>query len=318
MSAGLDPTVHRRRLRSELRRIRESAGFSQRDVAKAMDWSLSKLLRIETGAVSITTNDLRVLLAHYGITDKSRVDALVAVARASRERSWWSAYREVATPEHLTYLGFESSASIIRNFEPVLVPGLLQTDEYAREVITAIVGPEWDTKKVDALVDLRIGRQKLQLGRDDPPGMHFIVDEAVIRRVVGGPDLMRRQLRHLKDMARRPDITVRIVPFVRGMYPRLRVPFVILEFAGPEDEDILVVENPAGSMIVRESSPTDAPDLNPVTYLQAFFQIEQLAPREDTIGFLDDAIANLPPGPAQASLTGPERRQPPKKDKVAG
>jgi transcriptional regulator with XRE-family HTH domain len=311
-AGGLDPTVHRRRLRSELRRAREAAGFSQRDVAKAMDWSLSKLLRIETGSVSITTNDLKVLLAHYGISDQARVDALLEGARASRERSWWSVYRDVASPEHLTYLGFESSASLIRNFEPLLVPGLLQTDEYAREVITAIEGP--DPVKVDALVDLRIRRQEL-LARSEPPGLHFILDEAVIRRVVGGPDLMRGQLRYLKEMAARPNIAIRIVPFRAGMYPRLRVPFVIIEFPDPEDEDVLIVENPAGSMIIRESSPDDEADLNPVIYLQVFFTMEQLAPRQDTIGFLDDAIAQLPSVTRSPLLAGSERAE---EEKVAG
>jgi transcriptional regulator with XRE-family HTH domain len=294
-AGGLDPTVHRRRLRSELRRAREAAGFSQRDVAKAMDWSLSKLLRIETGSVTITTNDLKVLLAHYGITDPTRVEGLLDLARSSRERSWWSVYREVASPEYLAYLGFESSASLIRNFEPLIVPGLLQTDEYAREVITAVEGP--DPARVDALVDLRVRRQEL-LTRPEPPGLHFILDEAVVRRVVGGPDLMRGQLRHLKELAARPNITVRIVPFSAGLYPRLRVPFVILEFPDPDDEDLLIIENPAGSMIIRESSPDDAPA--PVDYLEVFFKMELLAPGQDTIGFLDDAIARLPSGPAPA------------------
>src|SRR5574341_251305 len=204
---GPDPMVHRRRLRSELRRVREAAGFTQRDVARAMDWSLSKLIRIETGAVSITTNDLRALLTHYGINEPERVEGLIEVARASRERSWWSGYREVASQDYVTFLGYESSASVIRNFEPLLVPGLLQTEEYAREVIRAIQGED----HVDALVDLRMYRQQTLLERDEPPSTHFILDEAVIRRSVGGPDVMRRQLRHLAQLAERPNITVRVV-----------------------------------------------------------------------------------------------------------
>lgn len=129
-----DPTIHRRRLRSELRKAREAAGMTQRDVAAAMDWSQSKLIRIETGAVNISTNDLRALLGHYGI-ERARTENLVEVARASRDQPRWNVYKDVAEPEYIAFLGYESSASIIRNFEPLLIPGLLQTEEYAREIL---------------------------------------------------------------------------------------------------------------------------------------------------------------------------------------
>ncbi|MDQ1293120.1 MAG: hypothetical protein QG608_1001, partial [Actinomycetota bacterium] len=107
-----------------------------------MDWSLSKLIRIESGTVTIATNDLRALLAHYGVTDRERVEDLVEVGRSSRERSWWSAYKGVVSLEYLCFLGFESSASIIRNFEPLLIPGLLQTEEYARIAIRVVQEPD--------------------------------------------------------------------------------------------------------------------------------------------------------------------------------
>jgi transcriptional regulator with XRE-family HTH domain len=288
---GADPTVHRRRLRSELRKARELAGMTQRDVAKAMDWSLSKLIRIETGAVSIATNDLRALVAHYGIGDRSRVEALVEVARAARERSWWSGYRDVATQEYLAFLGYESSASVIRNFEPLLIPGLLQTEEYAREILSVIEGQ--DSKRVESLVDLRMQRQEL-LERDEAPSLHFILDEGVIRRVVGGPDLMRRQLSHLREVSTRPNITVRIMPFVEGIYPRLRVPYVLFEFPLPEDEDILFIENPQGDMIIREGSPEEESEITPVVYLGVFWQLEQRARIDNTVPMIDDALAKLP------------------------
>ncbi len=129
-----DPAILRRRLRSELRKARDTAGMTQRDVAVAMDWSQSKLIRIESGAVNISTNDLRALLGHYSV-DSDRSNALVDIARAAREPTPWSIYKDVATPEYIAFLGYEASASIIRNFEPLLVPGLLQTEEYARTVI---------------------------------------------------------------------------------------------------------------------------------------------------------------------------------------
>ncbi|MGH3977188.1 MAG: Scr1 family TA system antitoxin-like transcriptional regulator, partial [Pseudonocardiaceae bacterium] len=151
-TVSLDPAIHRRRLRSELRNAREAAGMTQRDVAAAMDWSQSKLIRIESGAVNISTNDLRALLHHYNV-DSTRIDALVDVARAGREMTRWSIYKDVASPELIAFLGYESSASIIRTFEPFLVPGLLQTEEYARTVISSREAHNPHT--IDPLVDLR-------------------------------------------------------------------------------------------------------------------------------------------------------------------
>jgi len=284
-----------------LRKAREAAGFTQRDTAKAMDWSLSKLIRIETGAVSITTNDLRALAAHYGISDPSRVDALLDLARAARERSPWSAYRELVSPEFVSFLAYESAASVIRNFEPLLVPGLLQTEEYARDVLREISGP--DKRMVDSFVDLRMERQDL-LTREDPPALHCVMDEAVIRRVIGSPDVMRRQLRHIKEMARRPNVNLRIVPFSYGIYPRLRVPYVLFEFPDPQDEDILYIENPQGEMVFREAGPEEEGNVTPVAYLEGFFQLEQIARREDAAEMIDSALAALPRTSAQVDLLG--------------
>src|SRR5262249_7970159 len=188
LTAGPDPTVHRRRLRNELRKAREAAGKTQRDVAAAMDWSQSKLIRIETGAVNISTNDLRVLLAHYDV-DQARVSPLVELARAAREAPRWSIYKDVASAEYISFLGYESSASVIRNFEPLVVPGLVQLEEYAREVIR--MAEPGDPQRIDALVDLRMQRQEI-ISREQPPDLHFIMDEAVVRRVEGGRDTIRR------------------------------------------------------------------------------------------------------------------------------
>ena len=285
-----DPAIHRRRIRSELRKARESAGLTQRDVAGEMDWSLSKLIRIETGAVSIATNDLRALLNHYGMTDSARVNDLVQIARASRERSWWSSFKEVASPEYVAYLGYESSASIIRNFEPLLIPGLLQTEEYAREVISTFGGQ--DTRSVDALVDLRMERQEL-LSREAPPTLHFILDEAVVRRVVGGPAVMRRQLLKLLETGQHDNIIIRIIPFTVGMYPRLRVPYVLFEFPEANDEDVLYIENPQGEMLIRENSPEEEEAMTPIVYLGVFWQLEQIGRRGQATGIIEDALAGL-------------------------
>jgi len=284
-----DPTIYRRRLRNELRNAREAAGKTQRDVAAAMDWSQSKLIRIESGAVNISTNDLRALLSYYGI-DSDRANDLVDVARAAREVPRWSVYKDVATPEFIAFLGYESSASVIRNFEPLLVPGLLQTEEYARTVISLIFSN--DPQKIDPLVDLRVQRQEL-LVREPAPSFHFIIDEAVIRRVAGGRDVMRRQLRHLQNLAEHSNITIRVVPFEKGLYRRQRLPYWLFEFPDPEDGDILYIENPGGEFFVRESSPEDKDAEAPVRYLEIFWELEQIARREDTPGLLEDAATRL-------------------------
>ena len=261
--------------------------MTQRDVAKAMDWSPSKLIRIESGAVNISTNDLRALLNHYDV-DSARIESLVDLARAARERTRWSIYNNVATPEFLDFLGYESSASIIRNSEPFFVPGLLQTEEYARTVLSVIEAN--NPHKIDPLVDLRMERQEL-LVRQPAVDLHFIMDEAVIRRVTGGHDIMRRQLRHLRKLVEEdPNMTVRIMPFERGLYPRQQISYWLFEFPNPEDEYVLYVENfERGEYITRESSTDEEDRDSPVRYLETFYGLEQIVSREDTLNLLQDA-----------------------------
>src|SRR5581483_8594616 len=165
--------------------------MTQEQAAGVMEWSLSKLIRIEGGGVSISVSDLRSLLTMYQITDESYVEELVTLARAARQRSWLTAFRDVTSSQYVTFVGYEAAASIIRQFEPTLIPGQLQTEEYARAVTL-----EYAADRVDKLVEIRIRRQELLEG---PRRLFcFILDEAVIRRQVGAPTnpgVMRRQLR---------------------------------------------------------------------------------------------------------------------------
>jgi transcriptional regulator with XRE-family HTH domain len=291
-----DPTIHRRRLRSELRKARETAGYAQRDVAAAMDWSLSKLLRIETGAVGIATNDLRMLLQHYGITDASRVQTLVETARAARERSPWGPYRDLGTPQFISFLAYETAASVIRSYQPVFVPGLLQTEEYAREVLAQLRGPDQQT--VDRLVDLRMARQEL-VDNVGLSSFHFILDQSVLYRTIGGTGVMRRQLRRLKEESEKPNVTLRIVPFNAGIYPRVGTAYILFEFPDPENEDVLFIEDAQGDlmlrdMMVRESSPDElGTTSSPLSYLDSFFKLEQVARTEETVTLLDEALSRV-------------------------
>jgi uncharacterized protein DUF5753 len=219
-----------------------------------MDWSLSKVIRIEAGQVGISTNDLKALLGLYEIEDEKRTDELVALAKAARERAWWSGYRDVAPTGLLQLIGYESAASIRRDFEPLLVPGLLQTEEYARAVIRATaVGPLAPlAERVETLVEIRMRREEL-LDRSDPPLLFFILDEAAVRRQVGGKAVMRRQVRRLIEAAAMPNVTVEIVPFSAGAHPGLNGQFVVLEFPDPADDDVLYVENARGDLVSRDT-----------------------------------------------------------------
>jgi transcriptional regulator with XRE-family HTH domain len=243
MSEVQGPVMQRGRLTRELRRIRKDAGMTQDQVAEAMDWSLSKLIRVEGGGVSISTNDLKSLLRLYKITDEDRVNEFVTLARAAKQRPWFNAFRDVASPQFLTFVGYESAAYIVRQFEPTLIPGLLQTEEYARAVTY-----EYAPDRVDKLVEIRMRRQELV---DEPRRLFFfIMDEAAIRRQVGAPinpGVMRRQLRQLVETARQPNVTIEVVPFSVGVHPGMKGPFTVLEFPG-DDDDVLYLENSRGGV----------------------------------------------------------------------
>jgi transcriptional regulator with XRE-family HTH domain len=238
-SETLSPVVQRRRLRTELRRARLDAGLTQEQVAAAMDWSLSKLIRIENGSVGISTNDLKVILAHYKITDEARTAELLGLARGARERSWWSTYRD-APPRLIQLIEYESAASIIRNFQPMLVPGLLQTEEYAVTMIRNF-SPKATAQEIKASVEIRMRRQQI-LRQADMPLMFFIIDEAAVRRLVGGKEAMRRQVQRLLDESAKPAVTIEIVPFTAGAHPGMQSPFMLFEFPDAEDEDALYLE----------------------------------------------------------------------------
>jgi transcriptional regulator with XRE-family HTH domain len=236
MPPAQDAMMQRRRLKLELRRIRTKAGLRQQDVAEAMDWSLSKLIRLESSG-KVATSDLRALLQHYKIGDPKEIERFVAMARASKAEGWWSKYRDATSTEFLTFLGYEYSASATYQFEPLLIPGLLQEKEYAREVLAAYGGPASSTL-LEEWVELRLERQYELFERVNPPEMYFVMDEASLHRWVGGRDVMRRQLKRLKELATRDYITIEVVPFSAGAHPGMKGPFVIMEF--PEyDEDVL-------------------------------------------------------------------------------
>jgi transcriptional regulator with XRE-family HTH domain len=252
LTISTSPLVERRRLRAELKQARLEAGLTQEAVADQMDWSLSKLIRIETGAVGISTNDLTALLRLYNVKDPKRVRALVAQAKESRKQAWWSKYRAVMPQTYFQYIEFETAAAIIRAYHSLAVPGLLQTQEYATAV-TQRNRFNPDPKTVKSLVEVRMKRQQLLLDRPSTPLLFFVLDEAVIQRLAGDKDLRRAQIEKLIQMAARPGVTIEVLPFSAGIHRGLMEDFNILEF-GTNDSDVLYFDSARLQSFIRDDA----------------------------------------------------------------
>jgi transcriptional regulator with XRE-family HTH domain len=228
---------------------REATGLSREEVARQLEWSTSTIFRIETGRSRPQPGNVRVLLDLYGITGPER-DGLIQLSRDARQPGWWHSFRDVLPNPYEVYIGLEAGAAAIRNFEPVVVPGLLQTEDYARATFRN--GPrELDRDEVERRVEVRMARQEV-LGRDPRPRLWAVIDEAVIRRVVGGPEVMRGQLQHLTESAEQGKTTLQIVPYRAGAHAGTTGPFVILEFLELADPDVVYVETLAGDIYLEE------------------------------------------------------------------
>ncbi|MCP3798093.1 helix-turn-helix domain-containing protein [Allokutzneria sp. A3M-2-11 16] len=236
MTAGHSPTVRRRRLASELRRLREAAGLTCEDVAGHLECSAAKVSRIETGRTGVNPRDVRDMLQLYGV-EGDRQDALVELSRMARQKGWWHNYSDVLTG---AFAGMEAEAASIRCYQAQLVPGLLQTEDYARSVFRA-VRPKADTDDVERRVAARRARQSI-LERDQPPKLWMVIDEAVLHRKVGGDEVMREQLDYLVEMTAQPNIELQVLPFGVGAHAAADGPFVILGFPDPIDPTVVYLD----------------------------------------------------------------------------
>jgi transcriptional regulator with XRE-family HTH domain len=260
MGRSRDPAVLRRRLCISLQRARNKASMTQREVADQLGWSLSKLIRIENGQVGVSRYDLKALLDLYDITDSTQVSNFTQMAKESK-RQLWGPYRDVLNPDFIIYLGFEGAASVIRQFHPLLIPGLLQTEEYAWRVIRTFAPPETSPQVLKRQLGWRMQRQAL-LDRDEPPQLTFILEEGTIRRGIGNQQadaaIMRRQLDHLKYLGSRAHTDIRILPLTYGVHPGLNGPFVLLEFPDQEDGDMLYLESDRKSLATQHDTASIA------------------------------------------------------------
>lgn len=246
------PTVRLRRLGIELRRMRETAGLTLEQAGARLERTPSSLSKIETGRVNVRPRDLRVILDLYGLTDDKTREALLALARDGRQQGWWQRYRDVLASSYLDFFSVEAEAASVRTFETLLVPGLLQTAEYASTVITAVPPPPGTTRDVEQLVAVRMARQEV-LAKPNPVHLWAILSEGVLRQQIGGLDVMQAQLHKLVEIADQDHITLQVLPDNAGAHAGVDGPFTILEVPEPSDLKIVFVEHLTSSLCLEDN-----------------------------------------------------------------
>lgn len=247
-------TMRQRRLGRELRDLRESANVTHAGAIDQLGWSRAKLDRIESGTTTPKESDLLAALDLYGASSDQRA-RLIQLRQEARQRGWWTTYGDVFSG---SYVALEHDASRIRDWQPQLIPGLLQTEDYARAVITA-ARPGDTPDSIERRVQARMARRTL-LGRHDAPALHAIIDESALRRQVGNKDILRRQLTQLWDFARRPNITVQVLPLTAGAHPGVEGAFIILSYTEQFIPDVPYSEGPFGD--VYPESATEVARIN--------------------------------------------------------
>jgi Domain of unknown function (DUF5753)/Helix-turn-helix domain len=259
-------TVRQRRLARALRETPRKAGLTQEEVAARMEWHSSKLFRLENARSSrVDWLDVRELLDMYGVPSPDR-ETLVQLAKDARERGWWTSYQDVFTG---SYVALEDASPVISTYCSELVHGLLQSPGYAREVIRS-AWPGCDEQCVERRAAARLARQQAVLGRNAPPDLVCVLNEAVLRRRIGGPRVMREQLQALSDAARRPNVTIRVLPFTAGAHAGLAGSFVVLEFTDSHDANVAYVEGAAADLCMDSTAEV-------MRYKRAFERIAALA-----------------------------------------
>ncbi|GHB75023.1 transcriptional regulator [Streptomyces umbrinus] len=274
------PAVRRRKLGAELRTLRARAGLKSGEAARLVGWHQSKVSRIETGRSGVKPTDVELLLDAYEVRDAELRELLVVLAGSddNGRHHWWHAYRGLLPSTYSDFISLESQASVMRTLENSVVPGLLQTPEYAREVTLAAVDGAPDDK-VDALVEVRLARQHVL--RSNPPlQLSAVLDEAALRRTVGGPAVMARQLEHLAEAAQLPHVRIQVLPFGVGAHVGVTGPFVIFSFPSRSDLDVVVLDHLTSSLYLERKEDLQA-------YSEAFdsLQVHALSP-EETLDFI--------------------------------
>ncbi|MET9000759.1 helix-turn-helix transcriptional regulator [Amycolatopsis sp. NPDC004169] len=285
MTRAHSPVVSQRRVLAEIREAREALQLTQKDVAEALDWSTSKLIRIENGTVGLSITDLKALLVHYGITDRNRVETYVAMAKAGREPGWWDQFKRTSSPEFVKFLGLESAAVILRQYQLHLVPGLLQVPEYTRSLMAQVTE---DAEVQERRIRLRTQRQERL---KDPELEHFfILDESVLHRRVTDGESWGTQLRHLREVAQKPNVTLQVLPFKAGWVEGMQSSFELLQLSEQTNDLFLNLEQPDGDLFFDDVIGAE----KAAQFIRIFYRLEDAAlSPEETPDFIDKMLHRL-------------------------
>jgi len=252
---GSGPTVRRILLGSQLRRLREEKGISRETAGYHIRASESKISRMELGRVSFKERDVADLLTFYQVTDEADRAPLLALVREANTAGWWQSFNDVLPAWFQPYVGLEESAQLIRTYEVQFIPGLLQTEDYARAIITQ-GGSGLPVDTIERRVSVRVNRQKL-LYRHNPPRLWVVVDEAALRRPIGGPKVMRAQIEHLVTLSELPNLTLQIMPFAFGGHAAEGGAFTILRFPEMDLPDVVYLEQLTSSSYLDKREEVD-------------------------------------------------------------
>ena len=250
------PTVLRMLLGGQLRRLREEAGITPERAGYEIRASRSKISRVEHGRVGFKERDVADLLKLYGVTDEQQRDRMLALAQQANSPGWWARYDDVLPDWFETYVGLEQATSLIRTYELQFVPGLFQTEDYARAV-TMLGHRSASAAEIDRRVSLRLQRQEILARPDGVPKIWAVIDESALSRPLGGRDVMRAQLAHLIGLIQSPQVTLQIMPFDRGGHSAAGGSFSILRFAEPDLPDIVYIEQLTGALYLDRPSEID-------------------------------------------------------------
>ncbi|MEV6741019.1 helix-turn-helix transcriptional regulator [Streptomyces sp. NPDC051104] len=249
MASNVNPTVRRRRLGQELRRLRELKGMTAEEVAERLLVSQSKISRLENGRRSISPRDVRDLCGVYEVEDQRVVESLMEMARDSRQQGWWHAFGDIP---YSVYIGLETDAESLRVYEPQIITGLLQSRAYAEALIQGAL-PETSPADIEKRVQVRMRRQERISAENNPLRLWVVLDEAALRRRVGDNLVMREQLEHLAEMSRLPHVTVQVLPFEVGAHPGLNGQYAILEFADAADSSVVYLEGVTSDLYLEKA-----------------------------------------------------------------
>jgi hypothetical protein len=272
--------VKKRRLRTALRQARVENSITQKAAADDLVWSVSKIVRIEQGTVPVTPTDVRAMLQSYGITDESRIRELVELAKEARETKGWSQFSDVLSQESLDLFGNESAAKVIYKYEPSVIPGLFQTQEYARSLLRALGNSE---DQIERRLAVRTQRQQL-LEAPDRPELDFILGEASLCRPIGGQDAMREQIAYLLELGQQSGISLFLLPFAAGPHRSMGSAFTVLQFDDPLLPDLLYLENEERERVSRDEQGTIR------KYLDLYVELQRMA---EESGPLEEQIKKI-------------------------